>query len=70
MFNEGERRIIEVLIKKIISLDWRGLNVKKLRGCQDIFRLRKGKIRIIFTKNGGSIYIFAIERRREDTYKF
>ena len=69
-FNRGERETLEILVEKIISLDWRGLDVKKLRGYQDIFRLRKGKIRIIFVKNEKYISILTIERRREDTYKF
>ena len=69
-FNKEERKIIEFLIEKIISLDWRNLDIKKLRGHQDIFRVRKAKIRIIFAKDKKEIFIITIERRREDTYKF
>ncbi len=69
-FNKEEREIIEFLIEKIISLDWHNLDIKKLRGYQNIFRVRKGKIRIIFTKDKEKISIVTIERRREDTYKF
>jgi len=69
-FDKEERKIIEFLIKKIISLNWRNLNIKKLKGYQDIFRVRKGKIRIIFSKNKKEIYIISIERRCENTYKF
>jgi mRNA-degrading endonuclease RelE of RelBE toxin-antitoxin system len=69
-FDEEERRIIELLIEKIISLDWEDLNIKKLRGYQDIFRVRKGKIRIIFSKDKKEICIISIERRCENTYKF
>jgi len=69
-FNKEEREILIFLIEKIISLNWRGLDVKKLRGYQNIFRIRKGKIRIIFSKNKKEIAIITIERRREDTYKF
>jgi mRNA-degrading endonuclease RelE of RelBE toxin-antitoxin system len=69
-FNEKERKTIESMIGTIASLDWRNLNVKKLRGYQEIFRVRKGKIRIVFTKNKRCISIITIERRCEDTYKF
>lgn len=69
-FNKEERGIIEFLIEKIISLNWRNLDIKKLRGCQNVFRVRKGKIRIIFTRDKKEIFIITIERRREDTYKF
>ena len=69
-FSKEERKIIEFLIEKIISLNWRDLDVKKLRGYQNIFRVRKGKIRIIFTKDKKEISLIAVERRHEDTYKF
>ena len=69
-FSKEEKEIIEILIKKVISLNWRGLDIKRLKGHQNIFRVRKGKIRIIFSKDKKEIFIIAIERRREDTYKF
>lgn len=69
-FNKAERLVLESLTVQIISLDWRGLNVKKLKGYQDVFRLRKGKIRIIFARDGSKITFFSIERRSETTYKF
>lgn len=56
-------------METIVSLNWRNLDIKKLKGHQNIFRVRKGKIRIIFTKDKKEILIFSIERRREDTYK-
>ncbi|MDP3764631.1 MAG: hypothetical protein Q8Q95_03355 [bacterium] len=68
-FNKEERRIIEILIKRVISLDWRNLDIKKLSGHQNIFRIRKGKIRILFIKEGKDISILTIERRNENTYK-
>lgn len=69
-FNKSERFILENLIKRVFSLNWRNLDIKKLRGYQNIFRLRKGKLRIIyqFIKEK-EIYILAIERRSETTYK-
>jgi len=68
-FNKQEREVIESLIETIISLRWDNLDVKKLKGHQNIFRVRKGKIRIIFAKDNKDIFIIIIERRREDTYK-
>jgi len=68
-FNKEDRKILEYLIDRIASLNWHSLNIKKLKGYQDIFRLRKGKIRIIFTKIGKNIRIINIERRKESTYR-
>ena len=67
-FNKEDRKILEYLIDRIASLNWHSLNIKKLKGYQDIFRLRKGKIRIIFIKIGKNIRIINIERRKENTY--
>ncbi len=69
-FNKEERENIEFLIEKIISLNWQSIDVKKLKGYQNIFRARQGKIRIIFAKDKKEISIITIERRRESTYKF
>ncbi len=46
-----------------------GLDVKKLKGRSDIYRARKGKIRIIYRIDGGQVYLLAIEKRNENTYK-
>ncbi|MEK7086645.1 MAG: type II toxin-antitoxin system RelE/ParE family toxin [Patescibacteria group bacterium] len=69
-FSKGERKIIEGLIETISSLNWNKLDVKKLKGHQDIFRVRKGDIRIIYRMDNKKIFILAIERRSEKTYKF
>lgn len=68
-FNREDRVILEFLIEKIISLNWHGLDIKKLQGYNDIFRLRKGKLRIIFYKHKAGISVINIERRSEKTYK-
>jgi len=67
-FNAEDRKILESAIVKIISLDWRNLDIKKLKGYQDIFRFRRGKLRIIFVKSNNIIRIINIERRKETTY--
>ena len=69
-FNKSERIVLETLIERIFSLDWRNLDVKRLKGYKNIYRLRKGKLRIIYQLlNQKEIYIIAIERRSETTYK-
>ncbi len=68
-FNREDRQILESLIDKIISLDWYGLDVKKLKGENDIFRVRKGKVRIIYQIRYGQIFILKVGHRKEDTYK-
>ncbi|MCR4323127.1 MAG: hypothetical protein NUV61_03525, partial [Candidatus Azambacteria bacterium] len=60
-------RVREIL-EKIVRKDVRGLEIKKLKTRKDIFRVRKGDIRIIYRDNNGSILILAIERRNDNTY--
>lgn len=63
-----ERARVRELLEKILRKDMKGIEVKKLKARKDIFRVRKGDIRIIYRDNNGSIAILAIERRNENTY--
>ncbi|MEK7537071.1 MAG: hypothetical protein AAB584_01325 [Patescibacteria group bacterium] len=68
-FSKKERKVLEFLIERVVSFHWRGLDIKKLKGYQDIYRIRKGDLRIIFTTKNKSIFILSIERRTEKTYR-
>jgi len=64
-----EREIIKSILLKIKSSSLSGFDLKKLKNCDDIFRIRKGKLRIIFKKqDDGRYFILAIERRTDKTY--
>ena len=63
-----ERQEIERVIEKIIARDLTGLNVKKLKGLQNVFRVRKGSVRIIFEFGKSEPDILSIERRSDHTY--
>ncbi|OHA89493.1 MAG: hypothetical protein A3C70_01495 [Candidatus Zambryskibacteria bacterium RIFCSPHIGHO2_02_FULL_43_14] len=69
-FNREEKVVLEVLIEKIASLNWHDLDIKKLQGYHDVFRARKGKIRIIFYKHETKVSIINIDRRNDKTYRF
>ena len=65
-----EREIIQEILSKIKRGDIQGLNIKKLKGRGDIFRARKGDIRIIYrVKAEGNMFLLAIERKSEKTYR-
>lgn len=69
-FSPKEKEIIRNILAKLSKDDCSGLNTQKLKGRQDIFRARKGNIRIIYRKISlGKIFILAIERRSEKTYR-
>ncbi len=43
-------------------------DVKRLVGKSDIFRIRKGRYRIIFHAKGDQISILTLEKRNDNTY--
>jgi mRNA-degrading endonuclease RelE of RelBE toxin-antitoxin system len=70
-FSPKERQEIERLVERIIARNLKGLDCKKLKGFKNLFRIRKGAIRVIFELRGvENPVVISIERRREDTYKF
>ena len=66
--SQKERTAIESIINQIIRRDITGIDVKKLRGEDHLFRVRKGNIRIIFSMKKDYAYIITIERRNDTTY--
>ncbi|MDP3953212.1 MAG: type II toxin-antitoxin system RelE/ParE family toxin [bacterium] len=65
-----ERRTAKKLLLQLKSGDFRTLEVKKLRGRKDIYRVRKGNLRIIYQLGKDkTIFVLAIERRSKGTYK-
>ncbi len=64
-----ERVLAEKTIEKILAADLRGLDVKRLRGLQNAFRVRVGNWRIIFLQENSKIILIDFSRRSEKTYK-
>ena len=67
--SEKERKIVKEIIGRLVRYDTVGLNISKLKGHNDIFRARKGNLRIIYRQVKKEIFILAIERRSEKTYR-
>ena len=64
-----ERALIKEILIALKNQRFENLDLKKLKGRDDIFRVRKGQIRIIYRLNNiGAIAILAIERRSDTTY--
>lgn len=63
-----ERANVKEILAKLASGHTQGLDIKKLQGRDDIFRVRKGELRIVYRKSGKSIFVLLIERRNEKTY--
>lgn len=64
-----EKTAVKSILLKLHSGKLLGMDIKKLQGHNDIFRIRKGSIRIIFRQKSEDILILAIEKRSEKTYR-
>lgn len=63
-----QKKVREILIQ-LKNQQIKNLNIKKLKGREDIFRVRKGEIRIIYrTDAKNDIFILSIERKSDTTY--
>jgi mRNA-degrading endonuclease RelE of RelBE toxin-antitoxin system len=66
--SDKEKGWVKDVLKKLSSNEIDSLDVKKLKGREDIYRVRKGKIRIIFRLQENTFFVLAIERRSDNTY--
>lgn len=64
-----EREIVKLLIMRVKLDDIEGLDIKQLKGHSDLFRVRKGQLRIVYRKTPSGFLIIRIDRRNEKTYK-
>ncbi|MBI2051472.1 hypothetical protein HYT33_01790 [Candidatus Roizmanbacteria bacterium] len=68
-FSSKERRQIKAILLKLRAKDPTGLDIQKLKGRGDIFRVKKGRIRVMYRLEEDNVFILKIERRAEKTYK-
>jgi len=67
--SDKEKRQIKNILEKLYKNKLNNFDIKKLKGRNDIFRIRKGKIRIIYRLDSqNNFFILAIERRNDKTY--
>lgn len=64
-----EREHLEETLALLTSGDTSSLDIKKLRGVDDVYRARTGDLRVIFEKQGKEILVLEVSRRDESTYK-
>ena len=68
--NPKERKKVKSILIEVKNHRFKNLDIKKLRGRDDIFRVRKGQVRIVYRVDRmGGIFILTIERRSDTTYK-
>ena len=68
---DDERRKIEEIISRILRGNLFGVDIKKLKGASNLYRARKGSVRIIYTLGkDGKITIIDVAKRSDTTYDF
>lgn len=67
---EKEKKWIKEIVKALHSGRFDNLDIKKLKGEDNIFRVRKGEIRIIYQIRDKRVFILKVGHRKENTYKF
>ena len=65
-----EKERIKNIIKALQSGRFDNLDIKKLKGREDIFRIRSGNLRIIYQTRDNKVFILKLGYKKEDTYKF
>ncbi len=67
--SKKERTKLKEILHRIVIGDIVHMDVVKLKGRDDIYRVRKGDLRVMYRQDkGGAISILAIERRSDTTY--
>lgn len=64
-----EAEVVKLLLLRVKLDDTLGLDIKRLQGHPDLFRVRKGRLRIIYRKTTSDFLLLRIDLRNEKTYK-
>ena len=62
------RKIADKVIDLIFKGQTKDLDIKKLKGANNLYRIRKGKLRIIYKRGANIPEIIAIQKRSDNTY--
>lgn len=69
--SQKELTVVKDVLEKIKKGEMENFDMKKLKGADNFFRVRKGDIRIIYRINEKEeIILLNIERKNDNTYKF
>lgn len=63
------REKVLAIVEGINKGNFSGLDMRKLQGSSDVYRVRVGRVRIKFAMNVSGVRIFSIDNRGENTYR-
>ena len=67
--NKKELKMVSLTIEQLLSGDENRLDIKKLKGFEDVYRARVRDIRSIYRHTGKDLTLIEISRRSEKTYR-
>lgn len=63
------RATFELLMVRLLARDFVGLHLTKLKGTKDVYRLKHGRLRIIFKMRQEELLVLQLGLRSEKTYR-
>lgn len=66
--SRSEFELVEALLLDIVNGELSHLDNKPLKGHKNVYRVRKGKVRVVYSRIGSEIKILQISRRDNQTY--
>ena len=67
-FSSKERKNAEDDIACITGRKFENLNIKKLKGFENLYRSRRGRVRIVFSLNPTDVKIIKVDKKNDNTY--
>ena len=63
------REVFEAMMVKLMTRDFLGLNMARMKGYKDVYRVKHGRLRVIFRMNQQGLYVLEAGLRSEKTYR-
>lgn len=63
------RKVFDALMIKLMARDFSGMDFAKMKGHKDTFRVKHGRIRIVFKMNQQGLFVLEVGLRSEKTYR-
>jgi mRNA-degrading endonuclease RelE of RelBE toxin-antitoxin system len=64
----NQRELVLSLVLRLSVEDYYGLDIKSIKGQKNIYRLRHGRIRIVYYRIGNEFDILSVGNRDDRTY--
>jgi mRNA-degrading endonuclease RelE of RelBE toxin-antitoxin system len=63
------REIFYALMVKLMARDFLGLNVAKIKGYKEVYRIKHGRLRVVFKMSQQELSVLEVGLRSEKTYR-